>query len=154
VGLTIYDNVILTPGVYCVDDVVKLNDRHLIMSGTGVTIYITDGHGFSIEGGKINLSAPATGDYAGYLFIVETDFTGSLETCKIDGSPDNSYGGTIFAPYCDLTINGTSGSGTGITNYSTQVIAYNIKLNGTSDITFNYDPDATPEKKPQVGLMK
>jgi len=75
------------------------------------------------------------------------------ETCKIDGNPNNTYGGTIFAPYCDLTINGTSGSATP-TTYSTQVIAYNLKLNGTSNITFSYDPDKSAKNKRKVGLME
>jgi hypothetical protein len=153
-GVTIYDDVVMTPGVYCIDDLVKLNDRHLILTGTGVTLYIRDGHGFAMQGGRINLAAPTTGDYAGYLIIVETNFTGSPESCSINGSPDNSYGGTIFAPYCNVTINGTSSSGDPLTTYSTQVIAYEIILNGTSRIYFNYDPDASAQNKRRVGLMK
>ena len=152
-GITVYDNMVMNPGVYCMNDLIKLNDQHLTLTGTGVTLYIRNGHGFKFEGGTINLTAPETGDYAGYLIIVETDFMGAPEECKIDGNPVNTYGGTIFAPYCALTINGSS-TATTPTNYSTQIIAYELKLNGTSDITFTYDPDKSAKSRRKVGLMK
>ena len=61
--------------------------------------------------------------------------------------------GTILAPYCDLTINGDNSSGTPA-NFGTQIIAWNIKLNGSSEINITYDPDDNGEASRQFGLMK
>jgi hypothetical protein len=138
------------PGIYCVNNVVKLNDQHLILNGTEVMIYIRPGYDFSMENGEFHLTAPLTGEYADYLIIVASDFTGSPETCKIDGNANDSYTGTIYAPYCNLTINGTANS----TAYNGQIIGYEVKINGTSNISFTYDKDKNATVKRKVGLMR
>lgn len=146
----VYDHIRLSPGIYCVNDSIKTVDKKLWLEGTEVTIYIRPGYKFSYEGGTIDLSASTTGPYAGYVMIVATDFTGSPEECKIDGNTSNNFTGTIFAPYCNITINGGSAD----TSYNAQVIAYEVKLNGNNTITFSYDPDVNRWNKPQVGLMR
>jgi hypothetical protein len=100
--------------------------------------------------GGIQLSATEAGPYAGYLIIVDTDFTGSPEACKIDGNVNNTFTGTIFAPYCNVTINGASGD----TSYNAQIIADEVKLNGNNTINFTYDPDLNRWNVPKVGLMR
>jgi len=149
-GFTVYDRVIMNPGIYCVNDVIKLVDKKLVLTGTDVTIYIRPGYKFSFEGGTIQLSATESGPYAGYVIIVASDFTGSPEACKIDGNTNNSFTGTIFAPYCSITINGASGD----TSYNAQIIAYEVKLNGNNTINFTYDPDDTRWNEPKIGLMR
>ena len=140
----------MNPGIYCVNDMVKLVDQKLNLSGTDITIYIRNGYKFSFEGGTIDLSATESGPYAGYLIIVDTDFTGSPEACKIDGNVNNTFTGTIFAPYCNLTINGASGD----TSYNAQIIAYEVKIDGNSNINFTYNPDVNRWNEPKVGLMR
>ena len=149
-GITVRDNMFMYPGNYCVNNVVKLNDQHLILNGTEVMIYIRPGYDFSIENGEFHLSAPTSGEYAGYLMIVGSDFTGSPDTCKIDGNANDSYTGTIFAPYCNLTINGTANS----TAYNGQIVGYEVKINGSSNLSFTYDEDLNGKTKRKVGLMK
>ena len=154
-GVTVYDNVHMNPGIYCVNDMVKVTDQHLVLTGHDVTIFIRAGYAFSLQGGSIQIDAPDTGDYAGYLIIVDativgTEFTGSPENCVIDGNSANSFTGTIFAPYCNLTINGTSDP----TSYSAQIIAYTVKLNGNAAVNLTYNEGENAKSYPKVGLMR
>ena len=150
----ILDNIVMNPGVYCVDSVIKLIDRHLVLTGQGVTIYIRKGGEFDVQGGRIDLSAPTSGPYAGYLLIINSDFTGTPPNCTINGDSHNSYIGTIFAPFCDFVFNGTNETGDPDLNYGTQVIAYTITLNGNSNINFKYDPGKIAQQDPKVGLLR
>jgi hypothetical protein len=149
-GITVRDHIFMNPGIYCVNNVVKLTDQHLILDGDDITIYIRPGYDFSIENGEFHLTASTSGEYQGYLIIVAPDFSGSPQTCKIDGNANDSYTGTIYAPYCNLTINGTANS----TAYNGQIIGYEVKINGTSDISFTYDEDLNAQVKRKVGLMR
>ena len=148
-GVTVYDNVIMNPGIYCVNDVVKLVDHHLVLYGHDVTIYIRAGYDFDIQGGTITLDAPDTGSYAGYLFIVNSDFTGTVPDCHINGDSSNSYTGTIFAPYCDIIING----GNDTTSYNAQVIGYTVTILGNAHTDLYYNVNDVAENTPKVGLM-
>ena len=149
-GITVQDHIFMYPGIYCVNNVVKLNDQHLVIDGDDVTIYIRPGYDFSIENGEFHLTATTSGEYQGYLVIVATDFSGSPTSCKIDGNANDSYTGTIFAPYCNVTINGTANS----TAYNGQIVGYDVKLNGSSNMSFTYDPDDNAKTKRKVGLMR
>ncbi|MDQ3005841.1 MAG: pilus assembly protein TadG-related protein [Chloroflexota bacterium] len=143
----------LAPGVYCVN-----SDLHwsgatfdLLDGSSGVTIYITEGHDFSISiNSPITLNASNSGEYAGYLIILGGNM-GSIENCTINGGGYLVVNGTIFAPYCNITVNGDSGTSS---TFNAQVIGYDIKLNGNSTITFNYDPGNNAENKRKIGLMK
>jgi len=57
----------------------------------------------------------------------------------------------IFAPYCDITVNGGSSS-TAVIN--AQLIGWDISIEGGADITFNYDPSNQVVIKDKIGLMK
>ncbi len=149
-GNDVEDEVFMEPGVYCINDMVKLNDQQLHLTGQDVTIFIRDGYKFDITGGEIDLDAPATGPYAGYLIIVDSDFEGTPENCNINGNGLNSYVGTIFAPYCNVTINGTSDP----TSYSAQIIAYTVKLNGNASVNLYYNAGDQAQSQPKIGLMR
>jgi Flp pilus assembly protein TadG len=146
----VYSTINMNPGIYCVNEVVKLTDQKLKLSGHNVTIFIRSGYYFSIQGGTISLDAPDTGSYAGYLIIVDSNFTGSPKNCTIDGNASNTYIGTIFAPFCNLTINGTSDP----TAYSSQIIAYTVKLNGNAAVNLTYDESLNAQSQPKIGLMR
>jgi hypothetical protein len=149
-GITVRDHIFMYPGIYCVNNVVKLNDQHLVLDGDNVTIYIRPGYDFSVENGEFHLTATTSGEYQGYLFIVATDFSGSPTSCKIDGNANDSFTGTIFAPYCNVTINGTANS----TAYNGQIVGYDVKINGSSSMSFTYDPDDNAKTKRKVALMR
>jgi len=148
-SVTVYDNVIMNPGIYCVNDVVKLNDHHLVLYGHDVTIYIRAGYDFDIQGGTITLDAPDSGTYAGYLMIVDSNFTGTVLDCHINGDSSNSYTGTIFAPYCDIIING----GNETTSYNAQVIGYTVAILGNAHTDLFYNVNDVAENTPKIGLM-
>ncbi len=147
---SVHDEIVMMPGVYCVDDVIKLRSRNLVLIGHDVTIYIRSNNYFQIEGGTINLDAPDTGPYAGYLIIVDSDFTGTSPQCSMDGNSINTYEGTIFAPYCDVKVNGDS---TGA-NLDAQIIGNTVTINGGAMMNINYDIDKVVHEPRQVGLMK
>ena len=149
-GNVVYDHVFMLPGIYCVNDSIKTVNNKLWLEGDDVTIYIRPGYKFSYEGGTIDLSASDDGPYAGYVMIVATTFEGAPEDCKIDGNTQNNFTGTIFAPYCNLTINGGSED----TSYNAQIVAYEVILSGDSVINFTYNPDVNRWNEPKVGLMR
>ncbi|MFT3893907.1 MAG: pilus assembly protein TadG-related protein [Anaerolineales bacterium] len=149
-------NIIMEPGVYCVNgDVHWSGATFSSLDGTsGVTIYITKGHDFSLSiNSPISLDASNSGEYKGYLIIVETDFTGARGSCTINGGTYLTMSGTIFAPYCDVTINGDNNSSSTV-NLGTQVIGWNVTLNGSSTVNFNYVPADNAQNQKRVGLMK
>jgi hypothetical protein len=127
-------------GVYCVDNLIKTTNPNSNFVGLGVFIYIRPGGAFSFQGGTINLTAMTTGQYAGYLIYVASNYTGSPQNCTINGGSGDTISGVIYAPYCALTINGSSGS----LGFSAQVIAYTIDLEGSANLIFNYDQNSSP----------
>ena len=143
----------LAPGVYCVDSDVHWSGATFdeLDGSSGVTIYITAGHDFSVSiNSPITLNASSSGEYAGYLIILAGNPT-SHPNCTINGGSYLAMNGTVFAPYCNLTINGDN---TTSSLFNAQIIAWDVKLNGNNSLTFNYDPGANAENKRKIGLMK
>jgi hypothetical protein len=117
----------------------------------GVTLYIKSGGGFALNSNNPTfLDASTTGDYQGYLIILEGTRT-SIESCSISGGADLDINGMIFAPYCDITVNGSSSS-TAMIN--AQLIGWDLKINGGAGINFNYDPKNAVHIKRRIGLMR
>jgi hypothetical protein len=146
-------DVVLVSGVYCLKNGFSWSGTNFkSLDGTsGVTFYIPAGNGFSININKpIDLVASNSGDYAGFLIIMDGTQS-SIQTCTINGGSDINLNGTIFAPYCDITINGNNSS---ISEFNAQVIGWNVKLNGNNTIDFTYDPADNAENRRRVGLMK
>lgn len=146
-------NIILESGVYCVNSDIHWSGSSFksLDGSSGVTIYITAGHTFNTSiNSPIVLNASNSGDYAGYLIIIDGD-EGSIEDCTINGGSYLDVNGTIFAPYCNITINGDNSTDS---EFNAQVIGWDIKLNGNSTINFTYDPSDNAELKRRIGLMK
>jgi Flp pilus assembly protein TadG len=163
----LYDNIIMKSGIYCVGETIKLSSRNLILESEGrldpdaggVTIYIRSGYGFQLEGGEFHLKAQPTGTYANYLFIVEPppfdtypDGWGTPESCKINGNTNDEFQGGVYAPYCDVAIDGSAGS----VGLDAQVIGWTVKITGGAGLNFTYDSDNNPTdiKPPQIGISK
>lgn len=146
------DLVIMTPGNYCVSKVLKTVTSAKKLNGNGVFIYIEPGGDFNLQGGDMTLSAPTSGDYKGLLIFVDTDYSGVPENCTIAGAATNVFTGTIYAPYCSVTING----GSSPVGFHSQIISYDLTLNGDNSLTFYYDPDALWERfvPSKLGLVK
>jgi len=150
------NTILMLPGTYCVNNVIKLNTQLLTLIGKDVTFYIRAGYDFSINGGTIQLDAPDDGDYAGYLMIVEPDYGNPLLSqvpvdCHITGNSENSYEGAIFAPYCDCNVEGTGDVESVI---SSQLICYTVKITGTTAINMSYDASKNPATKTKTGLVR
>jgi Putative Flp pilus-assembly TadE/G-like len=146
-------DIILSPGVYCVNgDIHWSGATFNSLDGTsGVTIYITSGHNFSTSiNSPIWLNASNSGEYKNYLLIIDGNMN-SIQNCTINGGSYLDLNGAIFAPYCNVTINGDNSSNS---EFNAQVIGWDIKLNGNNVITFHYNPDALITSKRRVGLMR
>ena len=174
----LYDRIIMMSGIYCVGETVKLSDRNLILEseygttdvdgdgdvdsldGEGVTIYIRPGFGFRLEGGTFHLKAQAVAPYTNYLFIVAPpddpdgypDTWGQPEACVINGNTNDEFEGGIYAPYCNITVNGSAGN----IGFNAQVIGYTVDITGGAGLNFTYDGEKVPvtEKPAQVGQTK
>ncbi len=135
------DDARLDPGVYCVDGLVKITNPKTDIEGYDVMIYIKPGGGFSLTGGDVKLTAPTTEPYKGYVIYVAPNYsTGTPALCKLVGTTASEVTGVIWAPYCDVEI----GGGSEPQGYNAQIIAYNIKIVGTSDLTFTWNADLSP----------
>src|SRR5215213_112943 len=156
-------NVVLTPGIYCIGTQLKFTTGTLTVQGTygvdpGVFIYFkAGGHAtpISFQGADIQLwpyqTSGGSGDYAGYLMYVAPDYTDLPTSCKINGSSTQELWGTIYAPYCDIDINGTSASG-----FHSQLVGYTVDLSGSANVSliYNQGDNAVKTIPWQVGLTK
>ncbi|HEX5837617.1 MAG TPA: pilus assembly protein TadG-related protein [Anaerolineales bacterium] len=143
----------MSPGVYCVDGDVHWSGATFdLLDGTsGVTIYITKGHDFSLSiNSPILMDASNSGDYAGYLIILEGDHN-THPNCTINGGSYLEINGTIFAPYCNITINGDNSTDS---EFNAQIIGWDVKLNGGNLINIHYNPDDNGKIKRRIGLMR
>ena len=123
---------------------------------SGVTLYIKGPGGFTINtksptylDASSNPNGP-NGDYQGYLIIQKGTST-VHPSCVINGGADIYLNGMIFAPYCNFTINGKAGETAAI---NAQLIGWDLTINGSNQINFNYDPSNQVKIKAKVGLMK
>jgi len=144
-----YTKVNLQPGVYCVKDI-KVTTQSI--TGHNVFFYILPGGGFSFQGGITTLTASNSGDYEGLLIYVASNFSGAPQACTINGNAADLFTGTIYAPYCNITINGNSNP----SGFMSQVIGYEVKLNGSTLLRFVYDPDDGWKVlvPPKLGIFK
>jgi hypothetical protein len=166
-------HIYMASGVYCIDpggpgwdgelswssvDSARLNgstdpstNKYHADNPNGVTLYIKSGGGFKLNSNNPTfLDASTTGDYQGYLIILEGTQT-SIEDCSISGGADLDINGMVFAPYCSITVNGGSSS-TAMIN--AQLLGWDLKINGGAGINFNFDPDNAVHIKRRVGLMR
>jgi len=143
------DDIILQPGVYCVDDI-KVSSK-VNLSGTNVFLYVKPGGAFDFSGGTISIDAPDDGDYKGYLTYVAPPPSG-FTNCTINGNTTYRFTGTILAPYCDITING----GSDPDGFHSQILGYTVKLNGDNELYIVYDPGENGEAvlPPLIGIAK
>ena len=168
-GPTWKNTIILTPGVYCVGTSVGTNNTEILqVSGTfystpGVFIYVKPGGSFTFNGGSgiqlwgINDASVAADSslakYKGFLLYLAPNYaSGTPAICKINGHSGDTFQGTIYAPYCNITMDGTSDP----TGFQSQIIGYEVKFAGGANILLNYDAGSSAVFNIpwQVGLTK
>jgi hypothetical protein len=135
-------NVTLNPGIYYLDgnsngglDVAA----QATLTGTGVTLVFTgsgsDWATGTINGGSnVNLSAPTTGPTAGMVFFGDRNMLNGT-AFNLNGGSSQVFGGAIYLPKGDVSINGASASGD--PNACTQLVADTIKFTGNANFAVN-----------------
>ncbi|TYO65659.1 pilus assembly protein TadG [Bradyrhizobium hipponense] len=123
------DQYILDPGTYFFyKATIKITGGQL--KGTGVTLVLLGDSQLTINGGTVDLSAPATNSFSSDLNGVLIDDQAPNKTSnqvKINGGGTVSLGGAMYFPYVDVSWAGTTAS----TNTTcSAVIARTIDMSG------------------------
>ncbi|MFK0690843.1 pilus assembly protein TadG-related protein [Mesorhizobium sp. IMUNJ 23033] len=127
-GMSLNGNVTLSPGVYVVEGSLKVN-ANAIVSGTGVTIFMSGSNTVSMNGNAtVTLSAPTSGAYSGVLFY--GDRTGTAAQSTFNGTANSLLTGAIYFPRQQVNY---LGNFSGI-NGCTQVVADTIQWSGSTTI--------------------
>jgi hypothetical protein len=87
-----------------------------------------------LEGGKLTLGSPTSGDYEGMLFYQSRD-AASNNSVKINGNSSSSLEGALYFPKADLTFNGTAG----MTTNCMQIVSKDVQFTGNSAIANTCD---------------
>lgn len=155
-------DITLQPGVYCIDSEIRIGSTDTFrVAGTfgvdpGVFLYIKPGGSFTFNAGSTTQLwgiHDTTSPYYGFLIYAAPDYsTGTPVTCTINGGALTMFKNTIYAPYCNVTLNG----GSGPTGFQSQVIGYNVKFSGNAEIYLSYQSGLSPvwNIPLQIGLTK
>ena len=98
----------------------------------------------------IVLNSSNSPGYEGYA-IIQAGNMNDIRTCKFTGGQYLTINGTVFAPYCNITINGDSST---ISDLNAQFIGWDLKIDGNNKINVYYDPNHAAKNQRKVGLMK
>jgi hypothetical protein len=121
---------ILEHGTYCISgDVVFGAGTRL--EGNGVLLIIENGNFLSSSDAEISLSASQRGREKGLLIYMPIT---NHKRIALNGNPQSSFTGTIFAPGGDIRLNGL-GSKHG---FHSQIIGYYIEVDGQDNIRIVY----------------
>ena len=127
-GMTLSGSTTLSPGVYVVSGGDFRVQANANISGTGVTIYVTNGSTVYINNtATVNLSAPTSGTYSGMLFFGDRNGT---EDVAFNGVADSKLTGAIYFANQDIKYQGNfSGNGG-----CTQVVGRTVEWSGNAAI--------------------
>jgi hypothetical protein len=91
------------PGIYIIDSSLGFNlGNGATLTGSGVTIYLTNGAAFALYGGAMpNLSAPLSGPYNGVVFYEDPSDTSSV---SINSTGSGTFTGIFYAPSALLSV--------------------------------------------------
>ena len=158
-------DITLQPGVYCIDTTIRANagDILKVAAGTpGVFLYVKPGGSFTFNGGATvqlwginDANDSSVAIYKNFLIYLAPNYaSGTPSNCTINGNSADLFTGTIYAPYCNITIDGSSGS----SGFQTQVIGYTVKFSGGANVILNYNDGSNPLSSVtiplQVGLTR
>lgn len=125
--------VTLNPGVYYFDG--GINVGSVTLNGTGVTIYMNNGQINMNSASTINLTAPSSGPTAGLVIWQPASNTSQM---NLDSGSNSSWGGGVYLPGAQLTLNGDStASGFGM------IVANSVMLNSKISLSCTYMPGGT-----------
>lgn len=113
--------VTLSPGVYYMGG--SINVGGITLTGTGVTIYMASGGLTMNSAATVSLTAPSSGDTAGLVIWQSSSDSSAM---ILDSASNSSWGGAIYVPSAQLTLNG----GSYATSYG-MVISNTLMANST-----------------------
>lgn len=133
-GLDLRGDITMEPGVYVVSGDVTSNGNANV-AGNGVTIFVRNNGEVRFNGNAyLDLSAPATGVYAGVLFWGDDDNLASAATL-FNGTADSALVGALYFPSQTIGMRGDfNGSGG-----CTRLIGWRIDVSGNT----GFDSDCT-----------
>ena len=121
-SLTFKKNTNLNPGVYIINGGTLTMNAGTTVTGSGVTFYLVNGASVSMNGNSdVQLSAPTTGTYAGFLFISDRSNTGSI---SINGDNSSTMTGVVYSPNGSVNYNGNFSGTSGCTQIVAQTVAW------------------------------
>jgi hypothetical protein len=129
----------MNPGTYIILGGTLEARGGAVLSGNGVTIYLTSDashpyDGIRINGGStVSLSAPAAGPYAGVLFFEDRNAPTGY-THYMTGSASTRFEGAVYLPRNEMKY---SGGSSGVSPY-TVLVADTIEFTGHSYFEDNY----------------
>lgn len=128
-GIDIKGTINLKPGLYIIDGGDFSVSAGAVLKGTGVTFLFAGTAAAKLTGnGDIDLSAPASGPYAGILFF------GSRAAMSVShqvlGNSESTLQGTLYMPASAIDFTGNSSTG----GACTQIVADRITFTGNSTI--------------------
>ncbi len=116
-------NVTLQPGTYFVDGAMSISGGAKI-TGTGVTLYFTDGGSIRVNGGaEMNITAPSSGTYAG-MAMVQSRSAPAGVTNKFNGGSTMNIQGAIYFPKQDVEFTGGNALGGGCTRIVSNTVTF------------------------------
>lgn len=147
------DEITLEPGLYCISDGITVNGG--MISGTGVTLFLTGGD-FSTSGGvQVNLTAPSAVSCAncppalpGVLIYLAAGNTGEV---SLLGNADSEYLGLVYAPNGTIEAGGNSSE---LSVIHAQLIADTVKLHGTTSVDIHFDDDENYQIPSKIDLLR
>ncbi|MDH3743206.1 MAG: hypothetical protein OER56_16570, partial [Hyphomicrobiales bacterium] len=159
IEFTSHSDVTFQPGVYVIRDGELSMDAHASLAGSGVTIYFTGNNTeLDIEGqANLDITAPATGDYAGLAFV-QDPASNPGNTSTIEGGGGIRIVGAVYFPTWTLDFGGNSGM---LVNSPTvSLIADKFNFRGSTAMTLKSDevsaglPENPVETPPVVRLIQ
>jgi Flp pilus assembly protein TadG len=144
-GMDLKGNVTLQPGTYFVNGgsfdassqaVITCNGCTIILSSSTAANNPSSIASLQINGGaELNMTAPASGPYAGVLFYQDRRAP-LLNTMRINGHASGVMEGALYLPRANLTMNGASAMNT----QCFQLVARRLTFTGSMNIQNNCPP--------------
>jgi hypothetical protein len=147
------------PGIhlFCVTGEIRLNNSE-VLTGTEVTLYLSDDNLVVDGGAHVNLTAPPsdyleinpTGGAVPGLLIYVPPSNPTTQDFQVNGDSTSFYSGTILAPAHDIDFNGNEF----MTAENVQIIGWNVKVGGSSTTFVTYNEGDSAHRPAYLDLFR
>jgi hypothetical protein len=125
----------LNPGLYCISGGLSIGANQSLV-GHGVTLYFTDGAGYTSGAtSAVDLTAPTSDDPYALRGMLMYAAEGNTGTFVLYGGATSNYQGTIYIPDGQIDAHG----GGGANAFNSQFIGKKVTLEGSSDLNIEFD---------------